>query len=217
MAQLILIIFVIVVLAWILENIGTILWTLFATAIIAVLAALGAFLFKRFKEAKEAGEAGQADAPALPEPASTEPWPPALAQTPIQHIEAMIAGLGDARVQKEAQDCAVLCREILQAAEENGEVRGKLDNFYRHYLPMFEQMLEHYAKCEAAGVLPPAFTQQVTEFLDTMENAMKKLKETAYTSDLASISINMDVLETLYRSDGLLDDRLLGGQPTEEK
>lgn len=214
MAQLILIIFALIVLAWILENIDTILWTLFTTAILAAVAALVFCLFKRFKASKEAG---QADAPALPEPASTEPWPPAPSQTPIQHIETMIAGLQDAAVQKEAQDCALLCREILQAAGENSAVDGKLDNFYRHYLPMFEQMLEHYAKCEAADVLPPTLARQLMEFLDTMESAMKKLKETVYTNDVARISVNMDVLETLYHSDGLLDDGLLSGGQPEEK
>ena len=120
----------------------------------------------------------------------------------------MIAEIKNLSIKKEAQDCAVLCAEILDAAEQNPQAKAKLSNFYNHYLPMFEQMLENYRKCEAAGVLPASVEQELTQFLDVMESAMKKLKENVYTRDVARLSVDMDVMEALYRADGLLDDGL---------
>ena len=177
-----------------------------ATGLLILLVFMGLGFFGLLGSGEKTPPADRSAAvPVAPSSASSIPPTP---QTPLPHIEAMIAGLRDAAVQKEARECAVLCREILAEAEQNEEVRDKLDNFYRHYLPMFEQMVENYAKCEAAGVLPPSLTKQLTEFLDMMEAAMKKLKEQIYTNDIARLSVNMDVLETLYRTDGLLDDGL---------
>lgn len=135
-------------------------------------------------------------------------------QTRLRQILEVTDSLQDGAVRKEVMDCAVLCDEILKAAQENEKAQGHLTNFFHHYLPMFQQMLESYAKCETAGVLPASTVQELTGFLDVMESAMKKLKENVYTRDVARLSVDMDVMEALYRADGLLDDGLF---PQEEK
>ncbi len=132
----------------------------------------------------------------------------AKAQASLQCIKTSITAMRDPAVQKEAEDCSRLCQTILQAAVENGDQENKLNNFFNHYLPMFEQTLDNYVKCEAAGVLPDTTVQELKEFLDVMENAMVKLKETVYTGDMDCLSLNMDILKTLYQQDGLLDDGL---------
>lgn len=155
-------------------------------------------------------------------PSAPAAKPPAAAQRPFQQKQELEQGqdtvqkvwqltcsLKDETARKESEDCVGLCNELLKAAAENEAAQSHLANFFRHYLPMFQQMLESYVKCEAAEVLPEATTKEFLQFLDTMESALKQLKENVYIKEVDQLAIDMDVLETLYRSDGLLDDGLL--------
>ena len=69
-------------------------------------------------------------------------------------------------------------------------------------------MMANYLKCASASVLPDSLVKEITDFLDVMESAMKKLKENLYSSDMLHLSVDMEVLQNLYQTDGLLDGEL---------
>lgn len=126
----------------------------------------------------------------------------------LERLQKNVAALQNAAVRKESAECVQLCSEILTAAQTDPGGEKDLANFYRHYLPMFDEMMANYQKCEAADVLPAGQTEKVTAFLDVMEDAMKKLKETIYLTDVDRLAVDMSVLETLYHSAGLLESEL---------
>lgn len=185
-------------------------WLAFGACLLLLLA--GLFLLDRSLKGKPRASAAEKEerAPA----GDAQPIEPLAAaaqekaRASLQRIKTSITAIRDPAVQKEAEDCSRLCEAILQAAVENGDQGNRLNNFFNHYLPMFDQTMANYVKCEAAQVLPEAQVQELKKFLDVMELAMVKLKETVYTSDMDCLALNMDVLKTLYQQDGLLNDGL---------
>ncbi len=142
------------------------------------------------------------------------------AQARVDNTARLTAALAQPVARKESQECVQLCQDILTLAAQNEQVQKQLPKFFNHYLPMFEQMLANYVKCEGAGVLPSAMQQEFLNFLDVMENALKKLKEKLYSPDLLRLAADMDVLESLYQLDGLAGSEFPlpageGGQPNE--
>lgn len=178
----------------------------FCVSLLLIVAGIFAILWWDQHPARAAKAAVQESPSAPPDPEQDEALRQAHAC--LDRIFNLIYEVQLASVNREALECAELCRQILQAADEKPKIRGNLSNFFHHYLPMFEQMMANYLKCASASVLPDSLVQEITDFLDVMESAMKKLKENLYSSDMLHLSVDMEVLQNLYQTDGLLDGEL---------
>lgn len=104
-------------------------------------------------------------------------------------------------------------REIFRAVAEQPGKAPQIRRFMDYYLPTTLKMLSGYSKMNernVTGTRADATRKQIEDATDVVVKAFKKQLNNLYQDDILDISTDVEVLETLLKSDGLVDTGLKG-------
>lgn len=104
---------------------------------------------------------------------------------------------------------------ILQTLQDHPENIPALRQFFAHYLPTQESILEKYLRVQDTGTPPDDLTQKVLRYLEDIGTAMTRQYESLFAGDLLDLSVEMEAMTAACRRDGLLPEEELSGETAE--
>jgi len=105
--------------------------------------------------------------------------------------------------------------KILKKLREDPEGIPNARQFLNYYLPTLGNILNKYARVEESGIPSGDLTQRVIAHLGEIKTAMDRQYASLFDGDLLDLSVEMEVLSTACRRDGLLSDEDFGPQGEE--
>lgn len=98
---------------------------------------------------------------------------------------------------------------IFRAVAEQPEKAPQIRRFMDYYLPTTLKMLSGYRRMDeqkVTGAEADATRKQIEDAMDVVLKAFSRQLDTLYQDDMLDISTDIDVLETLLKQDGLIDN-----------
>ncbi len=129
----------------------------------------------------------------------------------LKAIQEENGRIPDPELSKNIDEIDTTAREIFRTVAEDPSKAPQIRRFMDYYLPTTLKMLAGYSKMSERNVT----SQQAKETKKQIENAtgvvvkaFKKQLNNLYQDDILDISTDVEVLETLLKSDGLVDTGL---------
>lgn len=117
----------------------------------------------------------------------------------------------DARLSERMAQLDDVADRIFRTVAEKPQKAPQIRRFMDYYLPTTLKMLAGYRKMDErqlSGGEAEKTRAQIQEAMDMVVGAFEKQLNTLYQDDMMDISTDIDVLETLLRQDGLVDNGL---------
>ena len=117
----------------------------------------------------------------------------------------------DARLSERMAQLDDVADRIFRTVAEKPQNAPQIRRFMDYYLPTTLKMLAGYRKMDErqlSGGEAEKTRAQIQEAMDMVVGAFEKQLNTLYQDDMMDISTDIDVLETLLRQDGLVDNGL---------
>lgn len=108
-----------------------------------------------------------------------------------------------------------ICEAANKIIDEVKNHHGSLSNvrrFFEYYLPTLGKILRNYEKLESAGVVKEETAQSTLHCLSDIKGAMDKQYQNLFGKYELDLEVEMEVLNTICKRDGLITD-----ENTEEK
>lgn len=102
---------------------------------------------------------------------------------------------------------------IFEAVAEEPSRAPKIRRFMKYYLPTTLKMLTNYRKIDQGKITgedAEKAKQKIYDMMNMVEQAFDKQRETVYQDSMMDITTDIEVLETMFRQDGLIDSGLHG-------
>lgn len=84
-----------------------------------------------------------------------------------------------------------------------------LNKFVDYYTPTTMKLIERYLQFESSSVITEAIRKTMDDILRSLDKVIdgyEKLLDTLYKDDLLDLNAEMDVMETVMKQDGLIDE-----------
>lgn len=111
--------------------------------------------------------------------------------------------------------------KLVDYISEHEKQISQLRRFFNYYLPTLEKFAGEYVNLEKGGSQAEHVTrtkEEITDATDAMKVLFKKLFDKMYTDTALDISTDVDVLETMLKSDGVdVSEDIIPEQITEEQ
>ena len=95
---------------------------------------------------------------------------------------------------------------IVQTLREHPEKLSSMRQFFSYYLPTLVTILKKYTLMEQNRSRSATLTASVGECLSSARSALTRMHESIFDSELLDLSVEMDVLISICKRDGLLTD-----------
>ena len=100
-------------------------------------------------------------------------------------------------------------RQIVEFIRNNPKRYSKASRFFQYYLPETVKLLHNYAEMEIQGQNAEsrsAGLQNIADFLMQLVTIYHKIRDNIYEDKVLESSIDIEVMETMLRQDGYLND-----------
>ena len=100
-------------------------------------------------------------------------------------------------------------RQIIEFIRNNPQRYSKASRFFQYYLPETVKLLHNYAEMEIQGQKAEsrsAGLQNIEDFLMQLVTIYHKIRDNIYEDKVLESSIDIEVMETMLRQDGYLND-----------
>ena len=111
----------------------------------------------------------------------------------------------DPGIKDEAVAICKTAKKILDALGEQPENIPGVQRFFHYYLPTFQAILEKYERIERSGTMTDQ-RDKVEKHLKEIKSAMEKQHANHYEDDMLDLSVEMEVMTSSCKQDGLLTD-----------
>ena len=126
----------------------------------------------------------------------------------LDALHALNDAIPDAKLSAEMDRMERAGRGILQAIEANPDKAGQIDRFARYYLPEVVKIMAAYARMEQGGIKGDNADQiqsEVRANAATMATAFENQLDSLYSAEAMDISTDIQVLDTILKSQNLAD------------
>ena len=126
----------------------------------------------------------------------------------LDALHALNDAIPDAKLSAEMDRMERAGRGILQAVEANPDKAGQIDRFARYYLPEVVKIMAAYARMEQGGIKGDNADQiqsEVRANAATMATAFENQLDSLYSAEAMDISTDIQVLDTILKSQNLAD------------
>lgn len=126
----------------------------------------------------------------------------------LDALHALNDAIPDAKLSAEMDRMERAGRGILQAVEANPDKAGQIDRFARYYLPEVVKIMAAYARMEQGGIKGDNADQiqsEVRTNAATMATAFENQLDSLYSAEAMDISTDIQVLDTILKSQNLAD------------
>ena len=141
-----------------------------------------------------------------PEPEKQPPEPDAFEET-LHRIRALNDAIDDAPVSRRIERIEQLTAGIFEAIRRNPEKGEEARRFVNYYLPTTLKLLQTYSLMEKQsyqGENIQTSRRRIEEMLDRLVGAIERQQDKLFKADALDVETDIQVLETMMTSDGLL-------------
>jgi len=129
----------------------------------------------------------------------------------ISRLEKANEAIEDPQLSEQIARMERASRAIFAAIAEKPEKAQQVRRFMNYYLPTALKLLESYSKLSATGSTQENVSSTLESIRSSMEmiaRAFEKQLDHLYADEALDISTDIDVLEAMMKSEGLMDDEM---------
>lgn len=122
------------------------------------------------------------------------------------HILDMTVAIDDINVKKALNEINDSVTKIIKEVEKNPKKEKKIPNFFDYYLPITIKIIDRFDEIENQKLTSKEinkFNSSSLEMLNQINSLFKTFINNLYSSDLQSINVEMKVLNSMIKADGL--------------
>ncbi len=126
-----------------------------------------------------------------------------------KQLKALSAQSADPQINAAGSELFLLCGKIFDALEQNPDKLDRTKRFLNYYLPTTVTLLERYLSLEQqdlSGQNISSAMEKIKTMLRTVSQAFQCQLDNLYETDAMDISADIQVMEQIMASEGLLDD-----------
>ena len=151
------------------------------------------------------------------EPAAVQKEPEPVKPAPVRQdfIESfgkLNLAIEDAEISAELENAQKYLKQLNALEKEYPEVKEKTKRLYTYYLPMLENILKDYARIAdvpSQGNEIKEYEERLLKTFQLINSAMKSIAAELYQKYHGEMNADMEVLESLLRKDGLVEEMTL--------
>ena len=123
-----------------------------------------------------------------------------------KHILDSIPKLENDELKKTLNEINDTVNKIIKTIEKNPEKESKLKNFFDYYLPVTVKLVDRYDEIENQKISSSdtkKFNENTLKTLNEINDVFKKFLNNLYQSDMIDTNVEIKVLNSMLKSDGL--------------
>lgn len=123
-----------------------------------------------------------------------------------KHILDSIPKLENDELKKTLNEINDTVNKIIKTIEKNPEKESKLKNFFDYYLPVTVKLVDRYDEIENQKISSSdtkKFNENTLNTLNEINDVFKKFLNNLYQSDMIDTNVEIKVLNSMLKSDGL--------------
>ena len=128
-----------------------------------------------------------------------------------KHILESIPKLENEELKKTLNEINDTVNKIIKTIEKNPDRESKLKNFFDYYLPVTVKLVDRYDEIENQKISSSdtkKFNENTLKTLNEINDVFKKFLNNLYQSDMIDTNVEIKVLNSMLKSDGLDKDEL---------
>ena len=128
-----------------------------------------------------------------------------------KHIKYMIKNIDDSSIKKNLHDISVSVNKIIQTVEKYPDRYKKVRNFFEYYLPITVKLVDRFDEIENQNISSKdinKFYITTSKTIDEMNTVYKKFLNNLYLTDMDDANVEIKVLNSMLKSDGLDENDL---------
>ncbi len=123
-----------------------------------------------------------------------------------KHILDMTKVIEDAEINKNLKEINNTVSKIIKTIEENPAKEKKVKNFFDYYLPVTVKLTDRFDEIENQKLSSKqikSFNENMSKMIEEINNVFKKFLNNLYESEMLDANIEIKVLNSMLKSDGL--------------
>ena len=123
-----------------------------------------------------------------------------------KHILDSIPKLENDELKKTLNEINDTVNKIIKTIEKNPERESKIKNFFDYYLPVTVKLVDRYDEIEKQKISSSdtkKFNENTLKTLNEINDVFKKFLNNLYQSDMIDTNVEIKVLNSMLKSDGL--------------
>ena len=128
-----------------------------------------------------------------------------------RHILEMIPLIEDKDIQKNLNEINDTVSKIIKTIEKNPDKEKKIKNFFDYYLPVIVKIVDRFDEIENQKISSKEskkFYESTSKTISEINEVFKKFLNNLYESDMLDANVEMKVLNSMLKSDGLDEDSI---------
>lgn len=128
-----------------------------------------------------------------------------------KHIHDMIPNIDDAGIKANLKEIYESVNKIIKTIEKKPEKVKKLKNFFDYYLPVTVKLVDRFDEIENTQISSKdtkKFYDTSSKTIEEINGVFKQFLNSLYESDLMDANVEMKVLNSMLKSDGLDKDSI---------
>ena len=133
----------------------------------------------------------------------------------LKKIREENAQIEDAELTAKVDQLESISQRIFVTVADKPQKAPQIRRFMEYYLPTVHKMLSNYRKLDERGVTgenADKMKTTVENAMDVVLSAFQKQHDQLYSSDMLDVTTDVQVLETMLKQDGLLENGMRTGE-----
>ncbi len=123
-----------------------------------------------------------------------------------KHILEMIPKIDDEGIKKDLKEINDTVDKIIKTIEKNPDKERKVKNFFDYYLPVTVKLVDRFDEIEDQNISSKdskKFYENTSTTIGEINSVFKKFLNNLYESDMLDANVEIKVLNSMLKSDGL--------------
>lgn len=128
-----------------------------------------------------------------------------------KHILDMIIKINDSSIKESLNEINDTVTKIITAIEKNPEKQKKVKNFFDYYLPVTVKLVDRFDEIEDQKISSSeskVFYKSTSKMINEMNGVYKKFLNNLYKTDMLDTNVEIKVLNSMLKADGLGDNEI---------
>lgn len=141
------------------------------------------------------------------------------AKSQNKYISDMISKIDDKDIQNDLKEIVKTNDKIFETIVKKPEKVKKLKNFFEYYLPVTTKLVNKFDEIEnqdISSIETNKFMETTGKTIKEINNVFKKMLNNLYQADMTDANVEIKVLNSMLKADGLDKDEIVVKEETHE-
>ena len=123
----------------------------------------------------------------------------------------MIPQIEEETIKKNLKEIHDTVNKIIKTIEKNPEKEKQLKNFFDYYLPVTVKLVDKFNEIENQNIKSKEskkFYQSISKTIEELKDVYMKFQNNLYSSDMLDTNIEIKILNSMLKSDGLDENEI---------